>query len=85
MDVSNALIGLFGDLKFYAALDRKLFAEVSIREEKIEIRVIDPLVTTQAMLIHLFKKQRVSSNKLLDLKRSGYTITIRYGKLKFSI
>jgi len=85
MDISKALVGLFGDLKFYAALDRKLFAEVSIQEEKIDIRIINVMVTIQAMLIHLFKKQRVSSNKLLDLKKAGYTITIRYGKLKFSI
>ena len=85
MDISKTLIGLFGDLKFYAALDQKLFAEVSIQEEHIEIRIIDGFVALQAMLIHTFKKQRVSSNKLLDLKKSGYTITIRYGKLKFKI
>lgn len=85
MDISKTLIGLFGDLKFYAALDRKLFAEVSLTEDRIDIKIIDGIVALQAMLIHVFKKQRVSSNKLLDLKKSGYSITIRYGKLKFKI
>jgi hypothetical protein len=85
MDISKTLVGLFGDLKFYAALDKKLFAEVSITEDKIDIKIINGIVGLQAMLIHVFKKQRVSSNKLLDLKNAGYSVTIRYGKLKFNI
>jgi hypothetical protein len=85
MDIGKTLIKLFGDLRFYAALDQKLFAEVTIKEDKIDIRIINSIVAIQAMLIHMFKKQRVSSNKLLDLKKSGYEITIRYGKFKFNI
>ena len=85
MDISKTLISLFGDLKFYAALDQKLFAEVVITEDRIDIKIINSFVAVQAMLIHLFKKQRISSNKLLDLKNSGYSITISYGKLKFHI
>jgi hypothetical protein len=85
MDMGKLFIGLFGDLKFYAALEKKLFAEISIEEDKIDIRIINGLVALQAMLVHMFKKHRVSSNKLLDLKKSGYTITIRYGKMKFNI
>jgi len=85
MDIGKVFVGLFGDLKFYAAIDKKLFAEVNIKGEKIEIRIINVSVAIQAMMVHLTKKQRISSHKLLDLKKAGYTITIRYGKLKFNI
>ena len=85
MDISSALEGLFGELKFYAALDRKLFAEIAIEEGHIDIKIINPVVTAEAMLIHIFKKSRFSSKKLKDLKAAGFDITIRWGKLKFSI
>jgi len=85
MDIGKAFAQLFGDLKFYAALDRKLFAEVSIDGDDINIKVINGVVMLQAMLVHTFGKGRVSSNKLLDLKHAGYNITLRYGKLKFKI
>ena len=85
MDISKTLEGLFGELKFYAALDRKLFAEITITDSKMDIKIISPVVAIEAMLIHMFKKSRVSSKKLLDLKKAGYKITIRYGKLKFNI
>jgi hypothetical protein len=85
MDIGKVFVGLFGDLKFYAALEKKLFAEITITEDRIDIKIINGAVALQAMLVHMFKKHRVSSNKLLDLKKSGYTIAISYGKLKFSI
>jgi hypothetical protein len=85
MDLSGALEGLFGELKFYAALDRKLFAEITIEEGHIDIKIISPVVTAEAMFIHIFKKSRFSSNKLKELKSAGFKITIRWGKLKFSI
>ena len=85
MDISKMLEGLFGGLKFYAALDRKLFAEITIEENHIGIKIISPVVAIEAMLIHIFKKSRFSSKKLKDLREAGYTITISYGKLKFTI
>ncbi|RLI96217.1 MAG: hypothetical protein DRO99_04880 [Candidatus Aenigmatarchaeota archaeon] len=85
MDISKKLEGMFGELKFYAALDKKLFAEVKIEDEEIEIRIINIIVTIEAMLIHVFKKHRVSSNKLHELKKAGFKIVIRLGKLRFGV
>ena len=85
MDISRFFEDMFGEMKFYAGLDEKLFAEISISDSNIDIKIIHPVVTIQAMLIHIFKKSRVGSNKLKALRDAGYTITIRYGKLKFKV
>jgi hypothetical protein len=85
MDIGEVLEAVFGEFRFYAGLNRKLFAEISITEERIDIRIINPVVAIEAMLIHVFKRARISSKKLKLLKEAGYEITVRYGKMKFTM
>ena len=85
MDIGNFLEGVFGEFRFYGGLNKKLFAEISITEDKIDIRLISPVVAIEAMLIHVFKRARISSKKLHLLKEAGYEITVRYGRMKFKM
>jgi uncharacterized membrane protein len=73
---------IFGELHFYIYQGSKRFAEVRIEGENVTIEILSIPVALAAVLSHIMRKSRFSSNKLNDLKGSGYRIFIKYGKLK---
>ena len=85
MDLGKVFEKAFGELKFYAALDKKLFAEIKIEDKVITIDIINAVVMLEAMIEHIFKKHRVGSLKLKILKDAGYRIVIKYHEMKFEI
>ena len=85
MDMGKLLEKAFGELKFYAALNKKLFAEIIIEDKTITIEIINAVVMIEAMIEHIFKKHRFSSLKLKTLKDAGYRIVVKYRGMKFEI
>lgn len=75
----------WGRLRFYAAMGDKPFAEIMIEDKTITIDIINAVVLMEAVISHIFKKQRFASFKLNSLKDSGYRVRIKYRRLEFDI
>ncbi len=82
MGLSESLEGIWGEMHFYATIGERPFAEIMIEDRDITIRIVSFKVLLEAMLIHIFKKERISSNKLKELKNAGYTLTVVIGPIK---
>lgn len=85
MEISEALEKAFGKMRFYASLGNKNFAEIIIGDSQITIKIISAIGFLEAILIHVFKKHRFSSKKLKHLKKAGYRIVIKYGRIEKEI
>ncbi len=84
-DLQKLIEIYWGEMRFYAAMGKKPFAEIIIEDKLITIRIINIPVLVEAMVSHIFKKHRFGSFKLKSLKDSGYKLRIRYGRLSFDI
>ncbi len=83
--LGDVLEKAFGELRFYAALGDKPFAEITIEEDVITIKIINVIVTIEALIEHIFRKKRLASYKLKYLKDAGYRIKIKYRGIEFEI
>lgn len=84
-DLEKLIEKYWGELRFYAAMGKKPFAEIRIEDKLITIRIVNFVVLVEAMISHIFRKQRFGSFKLQTLKESGYRIRIKFGRLSFEI
>lgn len=85
VNLGPVLDRLFGDLRFYAFLGERRFAEIKIEEKMIIIRITSPPVLAAAIINHMFRKKRFASHKLKNLKRIGYKVKIVYRKLEYEL
>jgi len=85
MELSESLEKIFGRMYFCACLGDRRFAEIRIEENTITIEIVDTVGFLEALLIHIFRKHRFSSRKLGDLKKAGYRVKIKYGRLEKEI
>ena len=84
-DLGKLIEEHWGKFRFLAAMGEKPFAEITIEDKLITIRIINLVVLVEAMVSHIFRKHRFGSFKLHTLKDAGYKIRIRYGRLSFEI
>jgi len=84
-DLQKLIEKYWGELRFYAAMGDKPFAEIIIEDKLITIKIINVVVLMEAMVSHIFRKQRFGSFKLKSLKDSGYRLRIKYRRLSFEI
>ena len=84
-DLEKLIEKYWGGLRFYAAMGKKPFAEIMIEDKLITIKIVSFPVLVEAMVSHIFRKQRFGSFKLKTLKDSGYRLRIKFGRLSFEI
>ncbi len=85
MEFYEVLEMMFGQMHFFAAMGNRNFAEIHMEGNEIIVEITNLPVFLEAMLIHVFKKERFTSRKLADLKKAGYRITLRYRNIETNI
>lgn len=85
LDFGKLIEKHWGKFRFLAAMGEKPFAEITIEDKLITIKIINVVVLAEAMISHIFRKHRFGSFKLKTLKDSGYKIRIKYRRLSFEI
>jgi hypothetical protein len=85
MEFYEFLEKAFGRVRFLAAVGGKEFAELHLEGKDIVVEITNFPVLLEAMLIHVFKKERFTSRKLDELRKSGYRITLKYRGLEINL
>ena len=85
LDLGKLIDRHWGELKFYAAMGERPFAEISIEGKVISIRIVNLAVLAEAVISHIFRKKRFASFKLKTLKDSGYSVRIKYRGLELGV
>lgn len=57
-----------GEIRFFACLNKKPFAEIKIEGESLTVDVIDPVTTVLAFVSHMLRKERFGSKKTIGFQ-----------------
>lgn len=83
--MGKSLEKIFGEMNLRVFMGDKEFARIEMENNNITINITSLIGLMEAMLVHIFKKERISSKKLSALKKAGYNLKIKYRSLEKSI